>query len=93
MTNTTENEKSNELTHLAEFMAKRAVSEIDTAIGCQIEIIGHGHELWSRDCSSGHQYDEYPCDQFEIGLFLGIAWLKTRVEELEKALRKHHDAS
>ncbi|MBM7518292.1 hypothetical protein [Nocardioides nitrophenolicus] len=78
------NPPDNELGYLSEFIHKRTESDLDHHIACHLHETAFQHAHWSNDCKETHMFTDYPCDDYERGLHLGIAWLKSRITDLEQ---------
>ena len=77
-------EPYNDLHALADFIKDRKRNELDHSLWAHLMIVGDGHEAYSASCRYGHQFDDFPCDEFANALALGIGWLKARVEAIEQ---------
>ena len=71
---------TNEITVLADFIRDHQVTSLDRYLAAIMDEIGTGHDVWASQCSECHLYEDAPCDDYERGLSLGIAWLKARIE-------------
>ena len=71
-----------ELEDLADFILARATDSLDVHIGAELAGIAHVHRLWGEECTeqADHYDRSFPCEEYERGLRLGIAWLKSKVE-------------
>jgi len=73
--------KANELTELAAFILANATAEFDRHLGVLLSEIGQAHDVYAGNCETPHWHEEVPCDEFERGVSLGIAWLKARIKD------------
>ncbi len=75
------NPPANELTILAEFIAANSNEmTFDRYLAVMLRETGEDHEAWAGACRVPHWHDDVPCDEYERGISLGIAWLKARIE-------------
>lgn len=47
-------------------------------VGEMIVEVRKEHFLWANACKTPHWHDDYPCDEFERAMVLGVAWLAAR---------------
>lgn len=71
---------TNELTVLAEFISDHADNPFDRHLSVLLDETGQMHDLWAANCKVAHFHDDIPCDEYERGVSLAIAWLKARIE-------------
>lgn len=72
--------RTNELTVLAEFIGSHAQNPFDRHLSALLAETGNHHDTWSQNCAVPHWESDFPCEEFERGVSLGIAWLKARIE-------------
>lgn len=75
-------DKINELTELGDYIKVHAGNDFDHVIGTEIKLIGLNHESSEDDCTASHYPagEGWVCDEYERGIHIGIAWLKTRLD-------------
>lgn len=71
---------TNELTVLAEFIQCHAAAPFDRHLSAILSETGTTHDSWATNCQVNHFHDDIPCEEYERGISLGIAWLKARIE-------------
>lgn len=70
-----------ELASLADFIRKHGRTSFDQTLADTLLDCAHLHGWWSRDCKVSHWEPDYPCDDYERAITLGIAWLKGHIED------------
>lgn len=76
----TRNVPTNELTVLAEFIRQHAAVAFDRHLATLLRECGEVHDAFAGNCQVQHWHDEFPCEEFERSISLGIAWLKARID-------------
>ncbi len=71
---------TNELTVLADFIREHAAVPFDRHLATLLRECGEVHDAFAGNCQVQHWHDEFPCDEFERSISLGIAWLKARIQ-------------
>lgn len=71
----------NELSMLGLFILENVAVEFDTHLGSLLVDAGEAHDIYAGNCRADHMYTDVPCDEYERGLALGIAWLMARIRQ------------
>ena len=77
----TDSGKVNELSELSAFIKAHSVTEFDRHLSALLHETSQAHDIYAQNCEVQHWHEEVPCDEFERGISLGIAWLKARIKD------------
>lgn len=73
--------RTNELSELATFIRANAVVQFDRHLSVLLDETSQNHDIYAGNCAVQHWHEEVPCDEYERGVSLGIAWLKAHIAD------------
>lgn len=80
-TNQGETGRTNELSELSAFILDHGEAAFDRHLATLLHETSQAHDAWAANCRTAHFYEDVPCDEFERGVSLGVAWLKARIND------------